>query len=71
MPAMLSPRMTAGWEMGLTRVAEGELDEDEYMGKLNEYISSTVESAKRSNNQAKLSGFYSRVKGYYKGGNNK
>ncbi len=71
MPAMLSPRMTAGWEMGLTRVAEGELDEDEYMGKLNEYISSTVESAKRSNNQAKLSGFYSRVKGYYKGGNKK
>ena len=46
-------------------------DEDEYMGKLKEYISSTVESAKRSNNQAKLSGFYSRVKGYYKGGSKK
>ena len=69
MPAMLSPRMTAGWEMGLTRVAAGELPKDEYMKELDDYISSTVESAKSTNNQRKLSGFYARVKGYYKRSN--
>ena len=46
MPMMLSPKMTASWELGLTRVAEGKTDKDEYMNKLTGYITSVVDKSK-------------------------
>ena len=66
MRAMLSPRMTAGWEMGLTQVADGSIKSDDYMEKLNDYIRSMVEEAKKGNNTAKLQNFYNQVAVYYK-----
>ncbi|MBR6228855.1 MAG: type IA DNA topoisomerase, partial [Eubacterium sp.] len=66
MRPMLSPKMTASWEMGLTQVAEGSLPEDRYMEKLNEYIRSMVESAEKENHLTKLADFYRQVAGYYK-----
>ncbi len=66
MPAMLSPRMTAGWEMGLTQVADGTIQADTYMEKLNDYIRSMVQDAKQGNNTAKLQNYYNQVAVFYK-----
>lgn len=66
MPAMLSPRMTAGWEMGLTQVADGTIQADTYMDKLNDYIRSMVQDAKQGNNTAKLQNYYNQVAVFYK-----
>ena len=71
MPAMLSPRMTASWEMGLTQVADGTIKSDAYMEKLNHYISDQVSDAKQGNNTAKLQNFYNKVAVFYKNNNNK
>ncbi len=65
MPAMLSPKMTAGWEMGLTQVADGEMKEQVYMDTLNDYIRTMVDQAKQGNNTGKLQRFYSKVSVYY------
>lgn len=32
--SLLNPELTASWELGLTKVAEGEITADEYMKKL-------------------------------------
>lgn len=36
--ALLDPRLTASWELGLTRVAEGTVSSEEYTQKLNSFI---------------------------------
>ncbi len=66
MPAMLSPRMTAGWESGLMQVANGELDKDVYMEKLNAYIAKTVDDAKKGNIADKLNSYIDEVRQYVK-----
>ena len=75
MPAMLSPRMTASWEMGLSQVADGTLKQDVYMDKLNAFITSAVDTAKQGNITGKLNGYIRFVMPYYsnetKSGNNK
>jgi DNA topoisomerase-3 len=35
---LLDPKLTASWEMGLTRVTEGTVSEQEYMSKLSDFI---------------------------------
>ena len=34
--SLLNPELTASWELGLTKVAEGEITADEYMKKLDD-----------------------------------
>lgn len=65
MPAMLSPKMTANWEKGLTQVADGEIQDGVYMDKLNAYVTTMVDHAKKGNNTGKLQSFYSNVSVYY------
>ena len=36
---MLNPELTASWEKGLTKVAQGSITKEEYMMKLNDYVS--------------------------------
>ncbi len=42
MPDMLNPKLTASWEKGLDMVAKKEIEPDEFMGKLENYINSKV-----------------------------
>lgn len=66
MPQMLSPKLTASWEKGLTGVAEGEISEEEYMKKLNDFVQQMVGSAKAGDNRDKLNSFYRVAAPYYK-----
>ncbi len=43
---LLNPELTASWEMGLTKVAEGELSETEYMEKLKDFVIRRVEQVR-------------------------
>ena len=40
MPDMLNPKLTASWEKGLDMVSKKEIDSDEFMNKLENYINS-------------------------------
>ena len=42
MPDMLNPKLTASWEKGLEMVANKEIQSDEFMGKLENYIKSKI-----------------------------
>ena len=66
MPQMLSPKLTASWEKGLTGVADGEISEDEYMVKLNGFVQQMVGSAKAEDNREKLNSFYRIASVHYK-----
>lgn len=66
MPAMLSPKLTASWEKGLTGVADGTISEDEYMKKLSAFVSQLVEQAKREDNREQLNSYYRIASEHYK-----
>ncbi len=42
MPDMLNPKLTASWEKGLEMVANKEIQSDEFMGKLENYIKTKI-----------------------------
>lgn len=42
MPDMLNPKLTASWEKGLEMVANKEIESDEFMGKLENYIKGKI-----------------------------
>ncbi len=64
-PAMLSPKLTASWEKGLSGVSEGEISEQEYMGKLTGFVSAQVGKVKETNNIGQLRAYYNKAKAYY------
>ena len=66
MPQMLSPKLTASWEKGLTGVAEGSITEEEYMVKLDRFIEQLVSSAKSSDHRGRLDSFYRVAATFYK-----
>ena len=43
MPDMLNPRLTASWEKGLEMVAKKEINSNEFMSKLENYINSKID----------------------------
>lgn len=51
---LLDPRLTASWEKGLTLVANGEITEEEYMVKLDDFITRRTNAVKQINNQSAL-----------------
>lgn len=51
---LLDPRLTASWEKGLTLVAGGDITGDEYMGKLDDFVTRRTNAVKQLNNQAAL-----------------
>lgn len=66
MPQMLSPKLTASWEKGLSGVADGQISEEEYIEKLNTFVRQMVGSAKAGDNRNKLNSFYQAAKQHYK-----
>lgn len=51
---LLDPALTASWEKGLTLVAEGSITGDEYMHKLNDFVTRRTNIVKQLGNQAFL-----------------
>lgn len=64
--SLLNPELTASWEKGLTYVAEGSITPEEYMLKLDRFISDRTEGVKRLNNQYQLTACYNKAAGFYK-----
>ena len=64
--SLLNPELTASWEKGLTYVAEGSITPDEYMKKLDDFITRRTEGVKGLNNQYQLRACYDKAAGFYK-----
>ena len=63
---LLNPALTASWEKGLTQVAEGVITGEEYMGKLDDFVSRRTNLVKQSGNGRMLLGRYENVARNYK-----
>lgn len=64
--SLLRPEMTASWEKGLTGVAEGTIRSEEYMRKLEDYVSKYTDGVKRSDNRAVLRQCFDYASQFYK-----
>lgn len=64
--SLLNPELTASWEKGLTYVADGEITSEEYMQKLDHFITSRTQGVKMMNNQYQLRACYDKVAPFYK-----
>lgn len=64
--SLLNPELTASWEKGLTYVAEGSITSDEYMKKLDDFITRRTVGVKGLNNQYQLRACYDKAAGFYK-----
>ena len=64
--SLLNPELTASWEKGLTYVAEGTIEPEEYMTKLETFIRSRVENVRSLNNSGQMLELYKRDAAYYK-----
>ena len=64
--SLLNPELTASWEKGLNYVAEGSITSDEYMRKLDHFITSRTVGVKGLNNQYQLRVCYEKAAGFYK-----
>lgn len=51
---LLDPALTASWEKGLTLVADGNITADEYMGKLDDFVTRRTNMVKQLANQGSL-----------------
>lgn len=65
---LLDPALTASWEKGLTMVANGVITEDEYMSKLDDFVSRRTNIVKQLNNQFILNQQFNKAAGNYKKG---
>ena len=65
---LLNPELTASWEKGLTYVAEGTITPDEYMGKLEHFVSRHTLNVRQLRNQTALKGCFDVASAYYKAG---
>ena len=63
--SLLNPELTASWEKGLNYVAEGSITSDEYMRKLDHFITSRTVGVKGLNNQYQLRVCYEKAAGFY------
>ena len=65
-PPLLNAELTASWEKGLTYVAEGTITSDEYMAKLEDFVSRRTNRVINLNNQAALVTYFNEVSKNYK-----
>ena len=63
---LLDPRLTASWEKGLTLVADGSISEDEYMVKLDDFVTRRTNIVKEMNNQNMMVHRFHQVAQFYK-----
>ena len=52
--SLLNPELTASWEKGLNYVAEGSITKEEYMAKLDSFVSRMTNGVKNLQNQRML-----------------
>lgn len=64
--SLLNPELTASWEKGLTYVAEGDITSDEYMVKLENFVSKMTNGVKNVNNQFALRSYFDEAAKNYK-----
>lgn len=67
MKPLLDPRLTASWEKGLTQVSEGKITSEEYMQKLDDFVTRRTNLVKQVTNQTALYPAFDKFAGYYKG----
>ena len=65
--SLLNPELTASWEKGLTYVADGDITPEEYMAKLDRFITGRTQGVKNLNNQSQLRACYDKVAPFYRG----
>ncbi len=63
---LLNPELTASWEKGLTYVWEGSISSEEYMLKLENFVSLRTNKVKNINNAYMLKEIYIGIKDLYK-----
>ncbi|MDE6663154.1 MAG: type IA DNA topoisomerase [Lachnospiraceae bacterium] len=63
---LLDPRLTASWEKGLNLVADGSISADEYMVKLDDFVTRRTNMVKQMNNQTALNARFSYASQFYK-----
>ncbi|MEY8336925.1 DNA topoisomerase [Lachnospiraceae bacterium 62-35] len=68
---LLNPELTASWEKGLTYVAEGTITPEEYMEKLEHFVSIRTANVMRLNNQHSLKGAFDTAAANYQKGEKK
>ena len=64
--SLLNPELTASWEKGLTYVAEGQITPDEYMQKLEHFVTSRTEQVLHSNQHYAMRPYFEAAAVYYK-----
>ena len=64
--SLLDPKLTASWEKGLTYVAEGSITSEEYMQKLEGFVSRMTNGVKGLNNQNSIVGLFAESAKNYK-----
>ena len=64
--SLLNPELTASWEKGLTYVAEGTIQQEEYMAKLENFIKSRTDGVMKLHNQYSLRQYYDYCAQFYK-----
>ncbi|MBO5564071.1 MAG: type IA DNA topoisomerase [Lachnospiraceae bacterium] len=63
--SLLDPKLTASWEIGLTRVAEGTVTEKEYLQKLDDFVRKRTDYIKQTNYRNELLRQYRIIDGFY------
>ena len=64
--SLLNPELTASWEKGLTYVANGEITPDEYMEKLESFVSSRTKQVLNSRQHFAMRPYFEAAAAYYK-----
>ena len=65
---LLNPELTASWEKGLTYVAEGSITPEEYMEKLERFVTLRTNGVKQGSFQTALRPYFDAVAKYYGNG---
>ncbi len=63
---LLNPELTASWEKGLTYVSNGEITSDEYLNKLEGFVTRRTQAVKSMNNQSELVKVFNDFARFYK-----
>lgn len=63
---LLNPELTASWEKGLTYVAEGKITPEEYMEKLEGFVTRRTVAVMNTNKQHELRNRFNQLSVYYK-----
>jgi len=63
--ALLDPKLTASWEKGLTLVTEGTVTNEEYMGKLEDFVTRMTNRVKGLNNQSQMTRCFQEAAAFY------